>query len=311
MTKKLGEAAKSKPGKIITAALALIIIGASCIVATRPALAANIPAINKIVYVLSPVVEPSQEVQDKIAETIQGVLSEFISNTTCNVGVRFKSGEDWRLNEDTLLAAYYLHFEATSAELLNAGYVVELANVSIKQIEAKQKGFRYTATLTYDILLGREYYVTETANAQLEESAKGIYITSLNIIGEGFEAYKGYVAEYDRSEQGGVTLDENIANYNAFLIARKRALHELDQHQQMVSDTAMTRDEQLEELAAELCYRYWSATEEPDMSDIMERNDDTELWFLTVKIRAELFPSTRVQTCALPIWCWTNHTPYL
>mgnify|MGYP000937126376 FL=1 len=90
MTKKLGEASKSKPGKIITAALALIIIGASCIVATRPALAANIPAINKIVYVLSPVVEPSQEVQDKIAETIQGVLSEFISNATCNVGVRFK-----------------------------------------------------------------------------------------------------------------------------------------------------------------------------------------------------------------------------
>ncbi|MEA4970686.1 MAG: hypothetical protein VB051_09195 [Candidatus Pelethousia sp.] len=277
------------------AALAFIFIGAGCIFAVRPALAADIPGINKIVYALSPAVEPSQEVQDNIAETIQGVLSQFISNATWKVGVRFKSGEDWELNEDTLLAAYYLHFEAASAELINAGKPFALANVAVKHVETEQKGFRYAATVTYDILVGGEYYVTETANAQLEESAKGIYITSLNIISEGFEAYKEYLAEYDRLEHSGGTLDENIATYNAFLIARQSALHELEQRQQAASGTEISRDEQLEELAAELCYRYWSATKEPDMRDIMERNDDTELWFLTVKIRAELFPPTRAQ----------------
>lgn len=295
MKDKQSEASNSKPGKIIAAAIAIIIIGSGCVFAARPALAADLPVANKIVYTLSPTVEPSQDVQDKISEIVQRVLSGFISNATWNVGAHFKSGEDWELNEDTLLAAYYLHFEAASAELVNEGKPITLANVAIKHIETEQKGYRYAATLTYDILLNGEYYTTETAAAKLEENARGIYITALDIISEGFEAYKGYIAQYDRLEHSGGTLDENIANYNAFLIAAQKALHELEQRQQAVFGREMTRDEQLEELAAELCNRYWSAAEEPDMGDIMERNDDTELWFLTEKLRAELLPPTSVQ----------------
>ncbi len=277
---------KFTPGKIAAAVLALIIIGSSCAFAARPALAADIPVINEIVYTLSPSVEPDKDIQNRITETVQEVLSDFISNATWNIGVRFRSGDKWALNEDTLLAAYYLHFEAASAEFINIGKTPALANVAVKSIEAEQKGFRYTATLTFDVLLDDEYYTTETVTALLEESINGLYITSMDITGEGFEAYKALIAQYDRAEYGSGTLDENIANYNAVLIARQRALDELEQHHQ--AGTEMTRDEQLEDLAAELCYRYWSATEMPVMSDIMVRNDDTELWYYATSISGEL-----------------------
>lgn len=323
------------PGKIAAAALALIIIGSCCAFAARPALAADIPVVNEIVYTLSPAVEPDEDIQNEIAETVQEVLSGFISNATRNIGLRFKPGSNWALNENTLLAAYYLHFKAASAELINNGKTPALANIAVKTIEAEQRGFRYTATLVYDVLLDDEYYTTEIVTARLEESASGLYITSLDISSEGFKAYKKNIEQYDRSEYYNGTLDENIANYNAFLIGRQIALDEKEKYQTTDAGTGMTQYEQervekfkqsiktvkeanykteserknrlkqledelaqfialrtprnrrLEDLAAELCYRYWSAKEMPDMSDIMERNDDTELWFLAVKLNLE------------------------
>ena len=299
------------PGKMVAAVLALIIIGSSCVFAASPALAADIPVINEIVYAVSATVEPDPDIQNKIASTVQAVLSGFISNATENIGARFKSGDNWALSEDTLLTAYYLHFEAASAELLNQGKTPALANIAVKNIKAEQKGFRYTATLTFDVLLDDETYATETVTAQLEESVSGFYITSLDIISEGFENYKAYIARYDRAEYGGGTLDENIANYNAILIARQMALDELEQHQQAASGTEMTRDEQLEDLAAELCYRYWSATEMPDMSDIMARNDDTELWFRALELRMELHTPVMAEKGFAEIWEITDKSDEL
>jgi len=275
------------PGKIVAAVLVLIIIVSCCVFAASPALAADIPVINEIVYELSNTVEPGKNVQNKITKTVQEVLSGFISNATSKIGVRFKAGDNWVLDDDTLYAAYYLHFEAALAELINKGKTPVLANVVVTNIETEQKGFRYTATLTYDILLNDKYFTTETVNAQLEETLSGLYIKSLNINSEGFETYKKNIAQYNRAENGSGKLDENIANYNAYLIAQQKAQYELAQQESAASGTELTRNERLEDLAAELCYRYWSATKIPDMADIMERNDDTELWFYALELQLQ------------------------
>lgn len=307
-----GEQRAKKRARVVTGicAAALCVTIASCTFALRPELAANIPAINEIVYTLSPEAQASEQTCARIADTVLSVFNSFASGGAEGAGKQFKAGDDWILNRDTYMAAYYLQYIAVREEVI-AGVAATFENVDITSIAAGSKAFRYMADVSFDIVLKGGIHKSETARISLEESVSGFRILAIEMLSEGFAEYKalyelyesgsydappkGYSSEEDfqralaLAQEDTGSLDANIANYNAMLAALERAMADFGAHVG-TGDNAVevaARAEQITGLAAELMYRYWNARktgEMPELSDIMERTADTDLFFYDLQL---------------------------
>ena len=325
------------PMRIAAAVIALMIFASGCTFAIRPALAANIPVVNEIVYTLSPETQASEQVCAKIANTVSAVLNSFASGRTADIEDLLKSGDDWVLNNDTFMAAYYLQYLAIREEVQTDGITAMFENVAITNVSAEGKAFRYTADISFDMVLKGDVRKSETARVALEEDVGGFRIVSIEMRSDGFASYMELIQRYSAPEYSDGSLDDNIATYNAYIMCNERQRVEAQQHNQHSGDGGLPvgeaekigRLEQLirevlaadmpdadkqervrqleaeiqaireqatpesvsiENLAAELMYRYYRAQQTgsvPDLSDIMERNEDTDLFFYDVQLAAE------------------------
>lgn len=278
-----------RPAGIAALAASVLIILSVCLLMVRPVLAANIPAVSDIVCALSPVKTPEAEMQQSIADTAQRVLSLFFSGSMENIGQRFKSGEEWALNDDTLLAAYYLQFEGATLALLSDGKTPDVCDIRVTDIQAAQKAFRYTADARYELTLGGKAVKTETVRLELEETSDGLRIVAMSMDGADFEDYRQSVMQYQSVNQGAV-LSEEIVHYNAWLIAQAVAEHDAKEAALQRGDV-LSEEEQIEEIAAELRYQYYltqKTCEMPDLSALIERNEDTEQFFLALDLQIRM-----------------------
>ncbi len=273
---------------VAAAALLVLVAGCGCVFAVRPALAADIPVVGDIVCALSPAVTPDTQTRERIADTAQRVLDGFFSGSLETIGQQFKSGGDWVLGDDTLLAAYYLQYEGATLALLGGGEIPAVSGIRVTNVEATQKAFRYTAEVRYDLTLDGGTEKTETAHMTLEDAGEGMAVVAMSLNGADFEAYRARIAEYQTADGGA--LAEEIVHWNAYLIAEAIAEHEAQEAAQEHGDV-LTEEERIEDIAAELRYQYYLAEmtcEAPDLSALMERNEDTELYFLALDLHIRM-----------------------
>ncbi len=278
-----------RPAGIAAAAAAVLIILSFCLLMVRPVLAADIPVVSDIVCALSPVKTPEAEMRDSIADTAQRVLSGFFSGSLENIGRRFKSGEDWALNDDTLLAAYYLQFESATLTLLSDGETPDVTGIRVTDVQASQKAFRYTADVRYELTLGGKAVKTEAVRLELRETSDGLRIVAMSMDSADFEDYRQSVMQYQSVNQGAV-LSGEIATYNAWLTAQAVAEHDAKEAALQRGDV-LSEEEQIEDIAAELRYQYYLARMTcamPDLSALIERNEDTELFFLALDLQIRM-----------------------
>lgn len=321
--------------RIATAATALLIAIFGCTFALRPALAANIPLINGIVYVLAPKTQADQDTCQAITEVISAALNRFASGSTADIGEQLRSGDDWVLNEDTLMAAYYLQYLAVREQLLFDSSV-QFDYVTVRSLTAEAKAFCYTADVAFDLVMKDDVRTSETARVCLEETTDGFSIVSIEMRSPGFTAYEELIGAY-AAEYGGGNLDEHIATYNAYLLFNERQHMEAEQHRQSIESDGLTATDRekikeleqliedvraadmpeadkqrriadleaqiqetikrttpenrtMEDLAAELMYRYYTVRQTgivPELGGLVERNEDTDLLFYDLQLTAD------------------------
>lgn len=271
---------------IVAVASAVLIIGLGFTFAIRPALAADIPVISDVVYRLAPVNTPDAGMKDSIEKNAQSTLNGFFS-TSLDMGQSFKFSDDWVLDDNTLLAAYYLKYLGATSGILNGGKEPSAANIHITDIDASAKAYRIYADVRFDLMLDGQKSRTESVHLEMENKIKGLVVTGMSMDSSDFQAYKTLIMEYKNADKDKPLCNE-IAKYNAFLYGQAT----VDNKKKVSEEKQLsTREEKIENIAAELMYQYWLTQKTCIMSDIaalIERNDDTELFFLAMELQTKM-----------------------
>lgn len=274
--------------RVVAVACALLLLCSIFTFTLKPALAADLPVINEIVYNLAPVVSPDIELEEKIKIIIDTTLNDFFNNSTENIGQLFSFGNDWVLDDNTLLAAYYLSYLGATSELLNNGEKPSVANINIISIEASLKAYRLSADINFDLMLDGQKVKTDSVHFEIEEKISGLVITGMSMKSADFQSYKSLIMDY-KNANNDRPLNKEIASYNAFLIGHALVDNKKNNGEEL--NKPLTQNEEIESIAAELMYQFWLPRKTGVLSDIttlMERNGDTELFYLALDLQARM-----------------------
>lgn len=310
-------------GRYIIAFAAIItalLITSVAVFGARPALAAEVPGVSNIVYAVS----PQKAVNDLGRERIEALLNDtFRSLAFCDYEAAspcFRA--DSISDRSNYLSAAYLNYLVAFGDFFPNG--ANAARIEIKDLQAEQKAFRYTAHVTLN-LISRDGTKknTEDCTVQLWENTKGLYIESIGFDSADFESYVtmyegifGSVASHGASLDL-IPLDTAYLSYVHVISEQEGARQRVDRLESMRREldsvnassdekairTALIKAElgkaeaeitpeviSVEQLATELMYRYWlggKTGEVFDFSDIMERNEETDLFFWDAILEAE------------------------
>ena len=308
------------PFTVIASVIAVLFIAASVIFVARPALAAEVPGVSSIVYAVS----SQKAVNDPDLERIEALLNDaFRSLAFCdyNAASGYFRGDSVSERENFLSAAY-LNYLVAFGDFFPDG--ANAARIEIADLRAEQKAFRYTAHVTLN-LISRDGTKknTEDCTVQLWENTKGLYIDSIEF---DSASYGSYVAMYEGifgsvASHGAsldlISLDTAYLSYVSVIAEQEGARQRVDRLEHMLAEldavpassvekanrTALIKAElgkaeaeitpeviSVEQLATELMYRYWlggKTGEVFDFSDIMERNEETDLFFWDAILEAE------------------------
>jgi hypothetical protein len=279
---------KNRIARAAMIACAVLLFAACGVFAAKPALAADIPLVNEVVYALSPGVAVDDTAKARIRQSVFDALNLIFDGSLDGIGQRFKAGKNWVLNSDTLLAVYYLQYMGAAAAVGNDGQTPAAADISIDSIQAEARAFRYHAQIRFSIVQNGKKTGEETLAAVLEDTAKGMMITDMKFESASFAAYKDKISAYQHANPQ-TPLQETIGHYNAFLIGQ--AIAEQGKQKAGISATPRTKEEKMADTAVQLMYRYWLARktgQTPDFIGLMERNQNTEAFFLAADINARL-----------------------
>lgn len=304
----------------IAAIITALFITSAAVFGARPALAAEVPGISSIVYAVS----PQKAVNGPDIERIQALLNDaFRSLAFCDYEAASGCFRGNSISERrNYLSAAYLNYLVAFGDSFPDG--TNAAKLEIEDLQAEQKAFKYTAHVTLN-LISRDGTKknTEDCTIQLWENAKGLYIES---IGFDSASYGSYVAMYE-GIFGSVTshgasldlipFDTAYLSYVCVIAEQEGARQRVDRLEHMLAEldaVSASSDEKavraalikmefekaeaeitpvvvsVEQIVSELMYRYWLGrkTGEPfDFSDIIERNEDTDLFFWDAILKAE------------------------
>ena len=308
------------PFTVIASVIAVLFIAASVLFVARPALAAEVPGIGSIVYAVS----PTRSAKDADRDRIEALLNDaFRSLSSCDyeAASRCFRGDSLSDRGNYLSAAYVDHLLAFGDYFPDGANAAEL---EIADLQAEQKAFRYTAHVTLD-LISRDgtRFSTEDCTVQLWENTKGLYIESIEFDSAGFEAFAvmyedifGTVPSHGAGLEL-IPVDRTYLSYTRVISKQEGARQRANRLEHMLSgldavnasaDEKAIREnlitEELkkaeaeitpevitvEQLASELMYLYWlgrKTGEFCDFSDIMERNENTDLFFWDAILEAE------------------------
>ena len=308
------------PFTVIASVIAVLFIAASVIFVARPALAAEVPGIGRVVYAVS----PKKTANGADRERIEALLNDaFRSLSFCDyeAAARCFRGDSLSDRGNYLSAAYVDHLLAFGDYFPDGANAIEL---EISDLQAEQKAFRYTAHVTLN-LVSRDGTKNsmEACTVQLWENTRGLYIESIEFDSAGFgsfavmyedifgtvpshgagldlipidRAYLSYtrvLAEQEGARQRVDRLDRMLSQLDAVnASADEKAIRENLITEELKKAKAEITPEVItvEQLASELMCRYWlgrKTGEACDFSDIMERNKQTDLFYWDAVLQAE------------------------
>ena len=245
----------------------------------NPALAANIPVINEIVYQLSASVEPDEKTKAEVMETVSSVLKDFYDNEALFIGP-YESNKELEINPDTIIMAYYLQYQAIQAVTFHDGNSITASKMHADTIE--QKGYNIMAKLSYNKLLDGKNTGTGTINVLLEKTSDGMLITAFSGDSEAYRNYANEAVRYAK-ERGKALDDYSMVDYNAFLEGKLY-------NEKLIEERARTNtpeEKKMGNVAVELRYQYYLAQKThkmPDLSKLIEKNENTELFFYAMEL---------------------------
>ena len=310
-----------KPIAAAAAALAVLFAASAAVLgAARPALAAEIPGVNGIVYAASRERAADEadleSIEDLISRAVNALaLCDYNSASSC-----FRNGF---MNEDgNYLAAAYLNYLLTFGEARVGG--TRAAEIVVEDLQAEQKAFRYTARAALELVSkDGTSQGSEECEVSIWENKDGMYIEKIAFGSEGYRSYEAMYAAKMGAAPSRLTdyvlipIDNGILGYSRILTADEEAVARVEAwnrlllnldltpastpektararliHGEIVSAEGQITPETVtcEELAAELMYRYWLGAktgEVSDFSDILEHNEQTDLFLWDALLNAE------------------------
>ena len=308
-----------KPFAAAAAVVAALMLSAAVTFAARPALAAEIPGVNGIVYAAS----AARSASEADAQRIEALLNEALySLAVCDYEAAARCFREGGMSDQAnYFAAAYLNYLLTAGE--SAVQNADAGELEINDLQAEKKAFRYTAHVTIALVSKDGAQSSEECTASILENSEGMLIERIKFESED---YKAYTALY-RTTFGSVPpryedvelipIDNSILRYADGSSESEGPRLVTDRWNRLIMqlDYISASDEEkdarsviilrelynaekgitpavlsAEELAAELMYRYWlggMTGEVGDFSDIMERNEDTDLFFWDARLEAD------------------------
>lgn len=305
-----------KPLMSAAAILVALILSSAILFGAHPALAAEMPVVSDIVYAAA----AQREADAADRERIEKLLNDAVySLAVCDYDAASRCFRENSMNErENYLAAAYLNHLLTRREAVpddaNAG------KLEISEIQAEQKAFRFTvhAKLSLTAKDGASAD-TEECTVRLWKNTDGIHIEGIEMQSE---AYCEYVKAHEKTfgavpESGAsfdmLPIDNGCLSFSALrgegrneeylkqLLLELESVFASDEEKAVrlnainillkEAEQEMTPDIlSAEETASELMYRYWlgkNTGEVCDFSDIMERNEETDLFFRDALLNVE------------------------
>ena len=305
-----------KPLMSAAAILVALILSSAILFGAHPALAAEMPVVSDIVYAAA----AQREANAADCERIEKLLNDAVySLAVCDYDAASRCFRENSMNErENYLAAAYLNHLLTRREAVpddaNAG------KLEISEIQAEQKAFRFTvhAKLSLTAKDGASAD-TEECTVRLWKNTDGIHIEGIEMQSE---AYCEYVKAHEKTfgavpESGAsfdmLTIDNGCLSFSALrgegrneeylkqLLLELESVSASDEEKAVrlnAINILLKEAEQeitpdilsAEETASELMYRYWlgkNTGEVCDFSDIMERNEETDLFFRDALLNVE------------------------
>ena len=311
--------------RIAVAACAAILLLSVCTFAIKPALAAELPFLGNAVYTLSPTVSLDGDKLNVLSELIKTAATAFAMGDYAAVSAMFYQGDGWYEDENTLLAAKYLHYILYSTEALpNNDSSAEATLISVIDESGRQRAFSYELTISLELNGKGGNSQQEQLYAKLVETSHGLYITSVQIESDGYTKYiaernfldlndlhyenladsitfeTDYIIYMTLHKSAAVSAEEKLhllENLQTELInakADKQSLQflmrSLENEKAYLQEQSTPVTSTVKELATEVMYRYYLSRklcEMQDFSDIMERNEATDLFFYDVQLSVD------------------------
>ena len=307
-----------KPLVSAAAILVALILSSAILFGAHPALAAEMPVVSDIVYAAA----AQREADAADCERIEKLLNDALySLAVCDYDSASRCFRENSMNErENYLAAAYLNHLLTRREALPDG--ANAGKLEISEIQAEQKAFRFTvhAKLSLTAKDGASAD-TEECTVRLWENTDGIHIEGIEMQSEDYCEYvKAHEKAFGAVPESGASFDIILID-NSYLSCSalqengtgqdeaylKQLLSELESVSASDEEKAVRLNainillkeaEQeitpdilsAEETASELMYRYWlgkNTGEVCDFSDIMERNEETDLFFRDALLNVE------------------------
>ncbi len=307
------------------AVIAALVISAAAVFAARPALAAEVPIVNEIVYSVSPEKAADEGERERIASLAAELFRAFAARDYDSAEACFRDGA--MHTRETYLAAAYTDMTLEFRDSLPDN--ADVGEIEIAGLASERRAFRYTCRLTLNFL-SRDGSAShpEECIVRIWENAEGMHVESIEMQSD---SYKAFVEKYEEVlgpvPKGGTSFSMIPLAYRCLYFdavngnragARQREdyynhmLGELDAINAPAEDKAvpysliraeLDRAEaeitpamvSIEDIAAELMYRYWlggKTGEVSDFADILEHNGATDLFFWDAMLQAEtLIPS--------------------
>lgn len=310
--------------RIAAAACAAAVLLSACTFAVKPALAAELPLIGDAVYALSPMVSANEEKLNKVADMVKSAAANLAAGEYSAAESLFYQGDKWTEDSDTYLSAKYLHYVLHSAETFAGDGAAETVSFIVTDANAQRKAFRYEALIALELNGKGEVAQNELIRAELIETVHGLFITSLRAESDGYAEYAAMCNSYGldglqyENQVAGIAFETEYLSYmtvhkNAAIGTKEKALLldklrarlaeakpsgralqgimlSLDAESAALEEQRAPAAMSAEELAAEVMYRYYMGQklkEVQDFSDIMERNEATDLFFYDARLAVD------------------------
>ncbi len=283
------------------------------------------PFLSSAVYTLSPTISIDGDKLSALSELIKTAATAFATGDHAAVSAVFYQGDGWYEDENTLLAAKYLRYVLYSSEsIANNDSSSKIALISVTNESGQQKAFFYELSISLE-LMGKDGNThNEQIYAKLVETTHGLYIASVQVESDNYAKYiaernslglndlhyeniydsimfeTDYIIYMTLHKNTAVSAEEKLhllENLQMELITTKadeQSLHVL--MQSLENEKACLQEQStpvisaVKELAAEVMYRYYLSRklcEMQDFSNIMERNEATDLFFYDIQLSVD------------------------
>lgn len=202
-------------------AAALILVG--CVFTIRPALAAEIPVVNTIVYTLAPTARPNDRQTNGISETVRRAVSSMILNDREALTSLLHDSKALTGSDDLFLALSYFHWLGRTEELTDQMRLRDTVLIETTDISGDRKAFRYTMNAEISIWNKDSEPIVEPISFTVTENAKGFYLDNFRLQSPRYTEFVQMYAEARLLSDRSATAIEINTAYFCYLLVHKAA----------------------------------------------------------------------------------------